>query len=304
MNEINQTIVRSDGVLSTKEHARASFCEMVGTSLKVRSLAVIACSLLCTISVVRAQVINGDMAPPFNPIEEDPAGGSIPTGWSAQGAGAGFEGFYRGQSAQNSPFAGIYGNNSSSFLISDETTGSNNYGMYQNFSGGYASGVAGFDFKMENLDVGYFSMQFGNNGNVVGGTAATMLRFGLNQGGYLTHQGAAAGPTSILQIVSDTWYSVNITFDAINTTFSGTVTPFGESAVGFSGVLVYNTAANFSGVVVRDRTDTPSGDLYLDNVFIVPEPMTLPLLICAVSYLVGRRITRRARLSTLSRTMC
>lgn len=176
--------MRGNGMLSAKEQARVPFCEVVATCIKVRSLAVIVCSFFCTISVVRAQVINGDMAPPFNPIEEDPAGGSIPTGWSAQGAGAGFEGFYRGQSAQNSPFAGIYDNNSSSFLISDETFSSNNYGMYQNFSGGYATGAAGFDFMMENLDAGYFSMQFGNNGNTTGGTAATLLRFGLNQDGY------------------------------------------------------------------------------------------------------------------------
>lgn len=230
----------------------------------------------------RAQLLNGDMAPPFVAIPADPAEGSVPSGWSALGVEPGKAGFYRGQSTENSPFTGVYSDNMSSVLIKDEAADSNNYGLFQNFADGYAVGAAGFDFKMEDLTSGYFSFHFNNNGNTNGGSAATMLRFYLNMDGYLSHQGAAVSAFQILPIIAGTWYNVAVSFDATLATYTGVVTPFGEEGISFSGSLVANSAANFSGVLVRDRTNGASGDLYIDNVYVVPEPAVVGMLVLSL----------------------
>lgn len=228
-------------------------------------------------------------------LPDDPAGGSIPSGWVSQGATDGVNGFYRGKSTTNSPFTNVYGNNESSFLIRDTATcGSNNYGIYQNFSGGYVSGRAGFDFMMEDLNDGYFSMQFGNNGNTEGGSGATLVRFGLNEGGYFTHRGASA-TEQVLLITAGTWYSVTFEFDmSASLSFTGTITPFEGTAVSFSGSLVSNPVANISGVLLRDRSDTPSGNVYLDNVYAIPEPETNALLVGIVGVFVAAGLRRRS----------
>lgn len=259
----------------------------------LQTLALAFCHLVCVHSS-SAQIQNGDMGGDFASLPGDPAGGSIPSGWVSQGATEGVVGFYRGKSTENSPFTNVYANNEGSFLIQDEaTSGSNNYGIYQNFSGGYGSGKAGFDFKMENLEAGYFSMQFGNNGNTEGGSGATLIRFGLNEGGYFTHRGSSV-VKEVLQITAGTWYSVTFEFDMTTSLlFTGTITPFEGTAVSFSGYLVDNPAANISGVVLRDRSDIASGNVYLDNVYAIPEPATSALLVGMIGVFVATGVRKR-----------
>lgn len=228
-----------------------------------------------------ANVINGAMGGPFSPLPEDPASGFIPEGWSALGAEAGRAGYYRGQAIINSPFTGTYADNSSAFVIHDTASNSNNYGIFQTFSEGFATGTAGFDFMMDNLqEGGYYSFHFNNNGDTTGGSGATLLRFYLGQDGGVGHQGAD-GYREITKIAESLWYHIEVTFDAPNATYSGTLTPNGGAGIAFSGALVSNPAANFSGALLRDRTDSPSGSVYLDNVYVVPEPGTVALLLGA-----------------------
>lgn len=227
----------------------------------------------------RAQLLNGEMASPFVPIVDDAAGGSVPSGWWAQGIAN--ANFLREQSSQNSPFSTVFANNGSSVHISDHAagaTGVEGYGFLQTFSTGYTGGAAGFDFMMENMPAsGVVGVQFNNTGNVSGGTPVTRVRFELNNNGVLAFTTATNVSVPILSIASGVWYHVAFNWDGSGL-FTGTATPFGGSASNFTGTLTTNGANNISGVQVRDRDENPAGDIYLDNIYVVPEPSVVTLV--------------------------
>lgn len=246
--------------------------------------------------MAQAQLVNGNMAPPFSAISGDPASGSVPNGWSAQGASD--AGFIRNQSTINSPFTSVYADNSSSAHLQDLATGSTGtggYGFLQLFGPGYTSGSASFDFKLNNMPAsgGTFGVQFNNSGNTSGGSGVTRVRFELNNAGTLrwfSNEGSA----TILTITADTWYHVAFAWSESGA-FTGTATAFGGSSTAFSGTLSVNGANNISGVQVRDREDTPGGDLYLDNVSVVPEPAIAGLIGATglAMMIMRRRLTNR-----------
>lgn len=250
--------------------------------------------------LAEAQLVNGSMAPPFVPIEGDVASGSVPNGWIPQGTSN--AGFLRDQSTINSPFTSVYADNASSAHIKDSAngglTGEEGYGFRQLLGPGYTSGTASFDFMLDNMPAtgGTFGVQFNNTGNLTGGSSVTRIRFELNNEGYLrwVTSGVTGANVAILQIVEDTWYHVAFAWNESGA-FSGTATPFEGSGTNFFGTLTPNGANNISGVQVRDRENTPGGDLYIDNVSVVPEPAVAGLLGAAglALMIMRRRMTSR-----------
>jgi hypothetical protein len=121
----------------------------------------------------------------------------------------------------------------------------------------------------------------------------TRLRFELNNAGNLRWY-SEAGTGTILAITADTWYHVEFEWN-IAGAFTGSATPFGGASTTFSGMLSPNGANNISGVQIRDRENTPGGDLYIDNVSVVPEPVVTGLLGAAALFLMvmRRRLTGR-----------
>lgn len=252
---------------------------------------------------VRAQLLNGEMAAPFNPIVNDAAGGLVPNGWYAQGISN--ADFLREQSALNSPFTTVFANNNSSTHISDHasggTTGVEGYGFLQTFSTSYTSGSAGFDFMMQNIPAsGVVGVQFNNTGDTSGGFGVTRVRFELNNNGSLAFTTATNISVPILTITTGVWYHVSFTWD-VSGAFTGTATPYGGSASNFAGTLTANSANNISGVQIRDRDENPAGDLYLDNIYVIPEPSVMALIgLGALMFVLGLRRREGVRLKAIA----
>jgi len=268
--------------------------------------AIFVCGLLACLGVVdgaSAQLLNGEMAPPFNPIVNDAAGGSVPNGWFAQGIAN--ADFLREQSAVNSPFTTVFANNGSSTHISDHasggSTGVEGYGFLQTFSTSFTSGSAGFDFMMQNIPVtGVVGVQFNNTGNTSGGSGVTRVRFELNNNGSLAFTTATNVSVPILTITTGVWYHVAFSWDVAGA-FTGTATPYGGSASNFAGTLTANSANNISGVQVRDRDENPAGDLYLDNIYVIPEPSVIALTgLGALLAMIGLRQRRKSDLAKIA----
>ncbi|CAN5492246.1 hypothetical protein BH09VER1_BH09VER1_51920 [soil metagenome] len=246
-----------------------------------------------------AQILNGNMAPPFNTIAGDAANGSVANGWSAQGTAD--ANFIRNQSSTNSPFTSIYADNASSAHIQDVESGSNTgalgYGFLQTFSTGFTDGSAGYDFMMQNFpSTGIVGVQFNNSGNITGGSSATRLRFELNNNGNLAFTTATATASPILAITAGTWYHIAFSWD-VSGAFTGSATAFGGATSNFSGTLVPNAANNISGVQVRDRDENPAGDIYIDNIYVVPEPA--PALMLGMAAALGLLVLSRRKAQTL-----
>lgn len=276
---------------------RIDLCnQMRRTSRVIRRFPAVVILALGMSGLAEAQLVNGSMAPPFVPISGDAASGSVPNGWTPQGTNN--ADFVRDQSTINSPFTSVYADNASSAHIKDTatgTTGTGGFGFLQLLGPGYTSGTASFDFMLDNMPAtgGTFGVQFNNTGNLTGGSSVTRLRFELNNAGSLRWF-SDVGNATILTIAEDTWYHVAFAWNESGA-FSGTATPFGGTGTGFSGTLSPNGANNISGVQVRDRENTPGGDLYLDNVSVVPEPAVAGLLGAAglALMIMRRRMTSR-----------
>lgn len=229
--------------------------------------------------------------------------GQMPTGWVVSG------GTVTGsQSVTNSPFTNAYVNNGSSFVLNDAASTAGTDGFSQNFSTttNYQSISVNFDFMVPTLTPGLangaWGIQFDGAGVPAPGSSAVHYRIDRN-GNFSINAGPGGGAIQdIVALDANTWYNVQATFvvTAINDgsgngagTQSGAITKIGGPTTSWTNVPTLNTTLGYSRLLVRDRTGTSSGDLYLDNVSVVPEPSSALLALGGVGSLLALRFRRR-----------
>jgi hypothetical protein len=213
----------------------------------------------------------------------------MPTGWNYSG----LVNVTPSQSANNSPFVNAYANNGSSFGIIE--TGGTQDGFVQNFSTtvNYTNISVNFDFMVPTLTpsqaAGAWGIQFdGSGANTV--TASSSVHYRIDRNGQFSIANNA-GITDILALEAGAWYNVQANFrvTAINTLNavngngagfqSGTITKQGGSlSQSWNNVALLDTSLGYSRMLVRDRSNTQSGGLLIDNVSVVPEPSEYALM--------------------------
>ena len=108
--------------------------------------------------------------------------------------------------------------------------------------------------------------------------------------------GASGPPSSAVdyRIDRNVFFSINAGSKNGAGTQSGAITKFGGATTTWSNVATLNTTLGYSRLLVRDRSTTVTGDLYLDNVSVVPEPSSALLALGGVGSLLALRLRRRA----------
>lgn len=268
--------------------------------------AAVAVLLLAVLSTAEAQspvtnvlFTNGNM----QTFESAGASGSMPTGWVVSGGLA-----TGAQSSTNSPFTNAYANNSSSFVVNDPAGADNGFAQY--FSNPvttkYQSISVNFDFMVptltSGLTAGAWGIQFDGDGGGAPGSSSVHYRIDRN-GNFSINAGPTGSIQDIVALEANTWYNVQATFDvtAINNgsgngagVQSGAITKFGGATTTWSNVPTLNTTLGYSRLLIRDRSATVTGNLFVDNVSVVPEPSSALLALGGVGSLLALRFRRRA----------
>jgi hypothetical protein len=255
-------------------------------------------SLLLTILSLTAAGITGAQAQTnsqnyfFQNGNMETFSGGVPTGWSASGSGV-----TASQNSTNSPFVNAYANNSSSFGLL-ETSGSS-AGYLQSFSTSvnYTNLTVNFDFMLPTTTSqadGIWGIQFDGGGttgtNAAPTSSSVHYRLGITGGSdswFAINSGN--GMTNIMKLDPGAWYNVQANFQVTSSANgtggttgagfqSGTITKSGGLSASWNDVALLNTTVGYSRLLVRDRSNTQSGGLLIDNVSVVPEPSEYVLM--------------------------
>jgi hypothetical protein len=95
--------------------------------------------------------------------------------------------------------------------------------------------------------------------------------------------------TNIMKLDPGAWYNVQANFQVTSSANgtggttgagfqSGTITKSGGLSASWNDVALLNTTVGYSRLLVRDRSNTQSGGLLIDNVSVVPEPSEYALM--------------------------
>jgi len=216
-----------------------------------------------------------------------------PTGWTyTQGDGPGTL-----QNAANSPFTNIYAAGSNDLLFTDSAASGFSPILLQTFATQSGTTIfASWDFNLASLNGNMWVVQIDDS-------ASAAIRFDMDfTGGTFAFEQNATF-TTVTSLTANTWYNVQVALNITNSTLSGTITPFGSSAVPFSGnfrITGVPTLNRFVFIDISQGTGAgQNGNIQLDNVSVntvlVPEPSTIALSILGIgSVLIAKRFRRRA----------
>jgi len=180
-------------------------------------------------------------------------------------------------SAYTSPFISVYPAGNYSILLDNTPTASPDPVMYQFYTGFKGGFSMSFDFRLSG------ALQ-GNAWDVMPLSTSGIVPFDL-----LVDQGGEFAASDVLTLENiaalspNTWYNVDVTGSISSGKYSGTITPYGGTAVSWSDYSFITAVSVFSGISIdnnggEDAANTP---VYFDNVSIdaVPEPSTAVLAV-------------------------
>ena len=203
-------------------------------------------------------------------------------------------------SVQVSPFTSVYASSTRSALLTDTTLSNTRPILTQLFSPQTTQLDFSFDFYVAdstfNNDPWVVSLKNDEFGLPFGGNDAFRLMIDL-PGGVFRAQGQNSNfDTTILP---NTWYHVQTTVNIAAAVFSGSIQPFGGSAVSWSADDLYNifttsTDPTISRVWVEDLNLTfgaANSNTHFDNfsVTAIPEPSTTFFGVVALAGILIRR---------------
>jgi hypothetical protein len=213
----------------------------------------------------------------------------LPTGWTYT-AGDGSATLQ--DTTTVSPFTNVYGTSTSSVALLDGATAVGNPTLSQTFTTQTGTVTMSFDFR-----IGGFGAQ---PWLIVGAsdTAGNFNNIRIDDGGQFRLNDATSTVFST-PLTIGTWYQVVFVLDYVAQTYSGSLTPFGGSAVPWSNRQMFNgVAANLSRITVGDNFGTASqqnSTLWLDNISVVPEPASIALMALGAGLFSQRRWRRDRR---------
>jgi hypothetical protein len=207
-------------------------------------------------------------------------GAGVPTFWKAN-SGDGNSNLR--DTTHLSPFNNIYASGTQAVAMMDGSSDSGLPNLLQTFAPAPSRFALSFEFSLDSVSDAAWKLQIGSS------SSSLNLAFFINASNSL--QLAGLTTSTILTLEPTTWYQVNAIVDDTAATISGSVTPFGDSPVAFSGGLFAGGPATTSYLEVLDASANQNPGLYLDNVSIrtVPEPSFYALMLLGFLLLVPQR---------------
>jgi hypothetical protein len=215
-------------------------------------------------------LVNGDL---------ESYSGIFPNAWGFSPGAPG-----SGPTTPNSPFTGVYPAGTTSLLMTDSTSVDLAPMLGQSFTPQTGQVTYSADFMLGNLTGAPEYLAFsGNHSNPNVGLVTAFL-FVIDGPGNTLSAGYTGG-SPFMTLSPNVWYHIDGSADVVTKTISGTVTPFGGSPVPFSDFtnpfIVDLRRIEFSDSFSQGSNAYQNGDLYVDNISVVPEPGAVCLLAMA-----------------------
>lgn len=210
----------------------------------------------------------------------------LPTGWTyTTGDGSAI----LQDTTTVSPFTNVYGTSTSSVALQDGTTTVGTPILSQTFTTQTGTVIMSFDFRIGGSGAQPWLITGSSD------TAGNFNNIRIDDVGQFRLNDATSA-TFATPLTIGTWYQVAIVLDYVAQTYSGSITPFGSSAITWTNRQMFNgAAANLARISVGDSFGTASqqnSTLWLDNISVVPEPTSIALLVLSASLISQRRLRR------------